>query len=308
MTAVGDHWNAERAAFSIGLRHISAPDRQRIPGGDRPVHPHRHLRPILRGQRQLPVDAGSPTPSVALRHLPHADQRVRPGTQHHLLQRPDPRPVLFPRRLEDPPPQPRYVALVGPPVDGVPLRHVLRSVHRHGVQLVLRFERPCQHRCSKAHLPTSAPLRARLPRAGIRPVMPRRSAGGADEIAAGFLVAFRLPAFASWASCSRRGFPLSSRSAYRATARTPAGVSTFRTFETRPDWAPSLPRDPAVLSRPVRSLRPPLAPSTRSQALSLRYSSHLPELSLTGRRQGFTRVRPPGLPPSLVDPRMEQRP
>src|SRR4051812_15682333 len=124
----------------------------------------------------------------------------------------------------------------------------------------------------------------------------------------GVPVAFRLPAFASWASCSRRGFPLSSRSAYRANARTPAGVSTFRTFETRPDWAPSFPRAPAVLSRPVRSLRPPLAPSTRSQALSLRYSSHLPELSLTGRRQGFTRVRPPGLPPSLVDPRMEQRP
>ncbi len=38
-----------------------------------------------------------------------------------------------------------------------------------------------------------------------------------------FPVAFRLPAFASWASCSRRGIPLSSRSAYQADAWTPAG-------------------------------------------------------------------------------------
>ncbi len=45
----------------------------------------------------------------------------------------------------------------------------------------------------------------------------------------------------------------------------PDGVSTFRTSESRPDWVPSLPRGPAVLSRPVRSLRPPLAPSPRGR-------------------------------------------
>ena len=38
-----------------------------------------------------------------------------------------------------------------------------------------------------------------------------------------FPVAFRPPAFASWASCSRQGLPLSSRSAYQADAWTPAG-------------------------------------------------------------------------------------
>ena len=80
----------------------------------------------------------------------------------------------------------------------------------------------------------------------------------------------------------------------------PGGVSTLRTSESRPDWVPSLPRGPAVLTRPVRSLRPPLAPSSRGQALSPRHAFHLPELSITRRHQGFTRVHPPGLPPRLL--------
>ena len=68
-----------------------------------------------------------------------------------------------------------------PPVDGIPVRHVLRSVHfaplppypgppslqgkscRHRVQLALRFGRLDQHQRSKAHLPTSAPFRAQPP-------------------------------------------------------------------------------------------------------------------------------------------------
>jgi hypothetical protein len=171
MAAVSEHGNAERAAFSAGLRYIHAPDRHGLPGGDCLVDPDCHLCPGRRRQRNLPVDPGGPAPSIALRHLPHADQRVRPGPQHHLLQRPDRGPVLLPRRLEDPPPQPPYVALMQPPVNGVPVRHVLRSVHRHGVQLALRFGRLDQHQRSKAHLPTSAPLRASHA-AGIRPVIP----------------------------------------------------------------------------------------------------------------------------------------
>ena len=51
-----------------------------------------------------------------------------------------------------------------------------------------------------------------------------------------------------------------------------------------------------MLTRPVRSLRPPLAASSSGQALSPRYSSHLPELTITRHHQGFTRVHPPGLP------------
>ena len=88
----------------------------------------------------------------------------------------------------------------------------------------------------------------------------------------------------------------------------PGGVSTLRTSESRPDWVPSLPRGPAVLTRPVRSLRPPLAPSSRGQALSPRRAFHLPELSITRRHRGFTRVHPPGLPPSPVDPGWDRAP
>ena len=47
----------------------------------------------------------------------------------------------LPRRLEDPAPQPHYVLLMDPPVDGIPVENVVGSVHRHGVQLVLPFAR-----------------------------------------------------------------------------------------------------------------------------------------------------------------------
>ena len=82
-----------------------------------------------------------------------------------------------------------------------------------------------------------------------------------------FPAAFRPPAFACWASCPAGEF----RSPHGRPTRQrldPGRVSTFRTSESRPDWVPSLPRGHAVLSRPVRSLRPPLAPSSRGQALS----------------------------------------
>ena len=93
---------------------------------------------------------------------------------------------------------------------------------------------------------------------------------------------------------------------YRAGRAWPTSQSPDRVMaacqpssESQPDWVPSLPRNPAVLSRPVRSLRPPLAPSARGQALSPRRPSHLPELSITRRHRGFTHVHPPGLPPRL---------
>jgi hypothetical protein len=264
------------------------------------VHSHRHLRSALRRQCHLPVDPGGPAPSVALRHLPHTDQRVRPGPQHHFLQGPDLGPVPLPRRLEDPPPQPPYVALVGRPVNGVPVRHVFGSIHRHGVQLALRFWRLDQHQGSKAHLPTSAPFRAS--HRGWYPASYAAAVGGgADHVAVGFLLSFEhrhslvghpVPAAGF---CSPHGRPTRQRLDLD-------GVSTFRTSESRPDWVPSLPRDQAVLLRPVRSLRPSLAPSSRGQVLSPRFSSHRPKLSVTRRHQGFTRVHPPGLPPRLADP------
>ena len=135
--------------------------------------------------------------------------------------------------------------------------------------------------------------------------MSRRSAEGRPR-RRGFPVVFRPPAFACWASCSRRGLPpllaVGLPGECRSIRPDPDGVSTLRTPESRPDWVPSLPRDHAVLSRPVRSLRPSRAPSSRGQVLSPRCTSHLPKLSITGRRQGFTRVHPPGLLPGPVIP------
>ena len=89
MAPVDDHGNAEWALFPVGLRYVHPLDRQGLPGGDGAVHAHRHLHPAGGSQRDLPVHPGGRAASVALGHLAHADQRVRPGPQHHLLQGPD---------------------------------------------------------------------------------------------------------------------------------------------------------------------------------------------------------------------------
>ena len=60
-------------------------------------------------------------------------------------------------------------------------------------------------RRSKAHLPTSAPFRARPTRAGIRPV-PRDHRLEQRRCPSRVPVAFRPPASASWASCPAEGF------------------------------------------------------------------------------------------------------
>ena len=133
-----------------------------------------------------------------------------------------------------------------------------------------------------------------------------------------FPVAFRLPAFASRSSDTRRGVGLSSRSAYRTRPRArpdPDGVTAFRTHELRPGWVPPIPRGRRCSSRtegrtqpaPAAPRRPVLAPrsnipscgallheaSTRVQAI---HPSGLPlacgRPDGTGRHLGF----PPRLP------------
>ena len=203
--------------------------------------------------------------------------------------------VLLPRRLEDPPPQPPDVALMDPPVDGVPIRHVLRSVHRHGVQLALRLGRLDQHQRSKAHLPTSAPFRTQPPGL-VSGQLSRAVDGGVDHVATGFL-----PSFDHRHSLVGHPAPAAEfRSPHGRPTRQPApgpdGISTFRTSESRPDWVPSLPRGPAVLTRPVRSLRPPLAPTSRGQALSPRSSSHLRSYPLRGVIKGLLAFTRPAFP------------
>src|SRR6266705_7130251 len=107
---------------------------------------------------------------------------AEPGIQQsaswrsHPLQVPDLRPVTVPRRLEDPAPQPPYVVLVQPPVNGVPLQgHVLGSVHHHGRLTCPSVPAYPALRLSKAHPPHVSLLSQPGTRPGIRPVIRRAS-------------------------------------------------------------------------------------------------------------------------------------
>ena len=146
---VGDHWDTERAppACAAPLGDIHPPDRPGYPRFGPVLHPLSQVSPGLRGQRHLPVDARGHAASIDLGHPPHADQRVRPGPEHQLLQIADPLEVPRLRRREDPLPQTPYVLPGGTPVHLMPpTRLVLRSVHhgsRRGVQLAHRFQRLC---------------------------------------------------------------------------------------------------------------------------------------------------------------------
>ena len=200
-----------------------------------------------------PVDACSLAASVALRDLAHACQRVRPAPQHQFLQVPDLGPVTIRRRLEDPAPQPPYVLLVTPPFDGVPHRDVLRSVHSEGRHR--NIESKSRHLCltcpsvrvvpvlSRQWLTrhTSACFRSRAP----GPVSGQLYDSDRSEDRSSccrFPVAFQLPAFASWASCSRTEFSSPHGRPTTHALKSAAdrnGVSTFHTRETRPGRVPS---------------------------------------------------------------------
>jgi hypothetical protein len=77
---------------------------------------------------------------------------------------------------------------------------------------------------SPAHVGTPFEARAPDPVSGqLSRTRPWRS----GHIRSGFPVGFRPPAFASWTSCSRQRFLLSSRSAYRTAAQTGRTLSGF---------------------------------------------------------------------------------
>src|SRR5215470_7007971 len=148
---------------------------------------------------------------------------------------------------------------------------------------------------SKAHLPTSAPSRVRA--AARYPAgYPGRPAEG-WPCCPGFPLPYGTPALASWASCSRQGLRPSLPPAYRhhLTAPDPGGVSTFRMRELRPGWAPPLPRGQRCSRSRRRFARLPLAVPPRPGPAP-RSCIHLPEPWVTRHHQGFTHVRPSGLP------------
>jgi hypothetical protein len=233
------------------------------------MHPHRHARPGPGSQSDLPIDPGGLAPGIALRHLPHAHQRVRPAPQHQLLQAPDSRPVLLPRRLEDPLPQPPYLLFMGAPVNGVPVQHVLRSVHRHRRPTCPSVPAVTICSPSMAHLPTSARFRTRAP----GPVSGRLSAasgGGAGHAAA---LSRRLSAagirFLGILSCRGLPPPYDRPTALQPAARTPTGFPCS-TRASRLGWAPSIPRGQRC-SRDRREVRGRRQPLHNGQPLSPRY-------------------------------------
>ncbi len=129
--AVHEHRNSERALLSVGLGDIHAPHRQGLPGPDGAVH-FAAPSPSWPGRR-----ARRPCRSPAVRRPALRWVTCRTLTSVLLHDR----SIIFcrfltfgqvtvPHRREDPPPQPRYVLLVGRPVHGVPLQPALRSVRR----------------------------------------------------------------------------------------------------------------------------------------------------------------------------------
>src|SRR5271165_644112 len=120
------------------------------------------------------------------------------------LQGPDLGQVLFLSRLEDPAPQPPYVVLVQPPVDGVPLQgRVLGSVHHHG-RLTCPSVPAYPALCLKGSPATRQPAFAAGHQARY-PASYTDSTRLEDRSRRlRFPAAFRPPAFASWASCSRQ--------------------------------------------------------------------------------------------------------
>jgi hypothetical protein len=147
---------------------------------------------------------------------------------------------------------------------------------------------------SKAHLPKWARFRARAHRPVSGQLYEPTSGGLIDLVR--FPVAFRPPALAFWASCTRRGLAPSLPPAYRHPAsawRIPTGLP--RSTRTRPDrgGCPSTPRrrcSPGRYDLPGRRL--PL-PSDQSYP---RLPHSIAEAYVTRHHQGFTHVHPSGLP------------
>ena len=235
--------NSERPHFGLitGFRYIHPPDRGRPVRADGGVHAHRHLGPGLAGQRDQPVDSRGPPARVALRRLPHADQRVAPAPQHQLLQVPGQRPVTGLHRLEDPPAQPPYLPLMMPPVHTLPGVTIergqpLRSVHR-SVQRARQFRHSRSLR-SKGSPDCVSALSGPGTGPGIRPVIQAPSGGDPDPRRR-FPAAFQPPAFASQPPCPARDFrppygrPTAPPAHTRACTTDPDEVATFRTHETR---------------------------------------------------------------------------
>jgi hypothetical protein len=262
--AITDHGDAEGTQFPVRLRDEHPSHR---PGPlQRPLDLSDQAFLVRRRQGDPPVNAGGETASIALCHLPHADQRVRPAPEHQLLQAADPLVVPGLRCREDPLPQPPYPVLGRPPVHGVPTQiRALRSVRypgsphpghgRDGPPAALPYrggEAVTRHASNlpfgsgalplsprRPTWPTSAPFRVRAA-ARIRPVI-QDSRRRSRPCRPGFLLPFGHRRWLLGPSCPAEDFrlPHGRPTSHRLDLD---GVSTFRTHETRSGRVPSLPR------------------------------------------------------------------
>jgi hypothetical protein len=288
MAPVRDHRDPERPQLRAVTRlgYVHPLDRTGSPRPSLAVHPHRQIRPGRGGQRGLPVDPGRRAASIALRRLPHAEQRVAPAPQQQLLQVPERAQVPVPRRREDPLSQPSYVVLMRAPVDGVPHQGVVRrSVHHEVSNLPSDSDGLASIRFT-THLPTSAPLSGPGHHDPVSGQLPSNGHLEEQPRSLWFPVGFRPPAFASWASCSRQrnsavltiGLP-GRRSSCRSGSDL-VGVPAFRTCETRPGWVPSLLRGGGVV---------PATATSMTGACRFTTASPLPRYNIPSARVGITK-------------------
>ena len=135
MAPVENHGDSERTPLRAAarLRDVHASDGLGFERLGVLLDPVGQLQLGLGGQHDFAVHARRQTTGVALRHPPHADQRVRARAEHQLLQVADPLQVPRLRCREDPLTQPPYARLASTPVDLAPAEvRVLWSVRHDG--------------------------------------------------------------------------------------------------------------------------------------------------------------------------------
>ncbi len=303
------------SAFGIYTRLTGRASRW--PGSGPPGQP---AWPCPGGQRDLPVHARGPAPSIALCHLPHADQRVRPAPQHQFLQGPDlaqspacaalkilclSRRTLSSgtasQRRPSPGQRPPVRSLRGPPS---PARTRVPSscLTCPSVPAAMTV------RLQRLTWSTSAPFRVRAP----SPVSGQLSGTAARRSSHQVPVSRCLsapPAFASWTILFPPGTSASLTVGLPATliaAGPRRGSHVPLARDTTGEGALSAP-GAAVSTRPVKCPRPPPAASQRPAPAPRPQQPISRRLTLTRRHQGFTHLHPSGLP-LTCGPRMEQGP
>ena len=272
------------------------------------------------GQRDLTVDASRLAASVELRDPPNAHQRVRPATQHQLLQITDLCQVPCLRRREDPLPQTPYVLLDLPPVDRRSSPgNALGSVHRTvgtGQRLAPPAVSPWRPTCPSVPASLSTKLFTGSPGprqhpfgSGQPPVSGQLSETDRRRSRPAVPVSCRLSAHRHsllGPSCSRWGVRPSSRSAAPDHTTAPGPQRGFHVPHERDTTGVGAPYTPRRRCPPGRhGSLPASACRFPTASPAPRCNNPSAGLTITRHHQGFTHVHPSGLP-LACGPRMER--